>query len=221
LFSLGRRPHLAELKAALRLPSFMRWDRATFGEFLEHHLNDPKARAVLAAPDGDVGLPPSKLAALVGIGLLEHYLGGALFPRGGSGALRDALVDSAERQGARFRTHADVAEILVRDGAVSGVRLANGERIDADLVVSDADPTITFGKLLARDVVPPKLLRKVERMRPSLSTFVIYLGMKRELRSRGFGAFNVWDYPSWDLDALYALPRSSTKAERSRGFLPR
>lgn len=32
----------------------------------------------------------------------------------------------------------------------------------------------------------------------------IFLGMRRDVRSRGLGAFNVWDYPTWDLDALYA-----------------
>jgi all-trans-retinol 13,14-reductase len=204
LLSLHQRPTLSQLRTALHLPSVLRWERATFGEFLGHYLKDPRARAVLAAPDGDVGLPPGQLGALAGIGVLDHYLDGAFFPRGGSGALRDALVSSAERHGARFRTHADVTEILVREGVVTGVRLAGGERIEADVVVSDADPTVTFGKLLARDAVPSKLRSKVERTRPSLSAFVIYLGMKRELRSRGFGSFNVWDYPSWDLDGLYA-----------------
>jgi phytoene dehydrogenase-like protein len=41
-------------------------------------------------------------------------------------------------------------------------------------------------------------------MQPSLATFSIFLGMKRDLRAHGLGAFNVWDYPSWDLEAAYA-----------------
>lgn len=204
LLSMHRRPGLAELKAALHLPSVLRWERATFGDLLGHYLKDPRVRAVLAAPDGDVGLPPSHLAALAGIGVIDHYLDGAFFPRGGSGALRDELVGSAERRGARFRTHTNVVEILVRDGAVTGVRLEGGERIDADVVVSDADPTITFGKLLDPSVVPSTLRSRVKETRPSISCFVMYLGMKRDLRSHGLGAFNVWDYPTWDLDALYA-----------------
>lgn len=204
LLSLHGRPHLSDLRAALHVPSVLRWERATFGHLLQHYLKDPKARAVLAAPDGDVGLPPSQLAALAGIGVLQHYLDGAFFPRGGGGALRDALVGSAERHGARFRTGADVQEILVRNGVVTGVRLEGGERLDADVVVSDADPTVTLGKLLDPDLLPSKLRSKIEATRPSLSCFVIYLGMKRDLRSRGLRGFNVWDYPSWDLDALYA-----------------
>lgn len=204
LLSMQKRPGLGDLRAALHLPSVLRWERATFGDLLGHHLKDPRARAVLAAPDGDVGLPPSQLGALAGLAVLDHYLDGAFFPRGGGGALRDALVGSAERDGARFRTHANVLEILVRDGAVAGVRLEGGERIDADVVVSDVDPTITLGKLLDSSVVPSTLRSKVAETRPSISCFVMYLGMRRNLRSRGLGAFNVWDYPTWDLDALYA-----------------
>jgi len=200
----GHRLRLSALRGLRHLPSVMRWMHSSFAELLEHMLHDPRARAVIAAPDGDVGLPPSRLSALVGIGLLDHYLDGAFFPRGGSGALRDALVESATRNGAQFRTGADVVEILVRGSAVTGVRLADGEKIEADIVVSDADPTITFGKLLARTDVPGKLLRKVEHTQPSISSFTIFLGMRRDLRSHGFGAFNVWQYPSWDLEAAYA-----------------
>ena len=199
----ARRPRLSDLRGLRHLPSVMRWVHSTFADLLANFLHDPRLRAVIAAPDGDVGLPPSRLSALAGIGVLEHYIDGAFFPRGGSGALRDALVASASKNGAQFRTRADVVEITVRGSAVTGVRLASGETLEADIVISDIDPTVTFGKLLARAAVPGRMLRKVERMEPSLSSFAIFLGMKRDLKARGFGAFNVWQYPSWDLEAVY------------------
>jgi len=217
LLMLPGRRQLSDLPAALKMPSVLRWERATFRELLGHYLKTPRARAVLAAPGGDVALPPSKMAALAGIGVLDYYSDGAFFPRGGTGPLRDALVGRAEQDGARFRTNANVVEILVRNGAVTGVLLDGGERIEADVVVSDADPTVTFGKLLDPSDVPYKLQQKVEDTRPSFSTFVIYLGMNRDLRSRGFGAFNVWDYPSWDLDALYA-PLFTRELPRDHGL---
>ena len=201
---VAHRPRLSDLRALRHLPSVMRWMRSSFADLLAHILHDPHVRAVIAAPCGDAGLPPSRLSALAGLALLDHYLDGGFFPRGGSGALRDALVDSATKHGAQFRTGAEVVEILVRGAAVTGVRLASGEKLDAEVVISDVDPTITFGKLLARTAVPGRLLRKVERTEPSISAFTIFLGMKRDLRAHGFGAFNVWHYPSWDLDAVYA-----------------
>ncbi|HEU4733327.1 MAG TPA: NAD(P)/FAD-dependent oxidoreductase [Kofleriaceae bacterium] len=199
----AHRPRLSDLRGLRHLPSVMRWVRSSHADLLAHMLRDPRARAVLAAADANAGLPPSRLAALTGIGILRHYLDGGFYPRGGSGALRDALVEVAARNGAQFRTGADVVEILTRGSAVAGVRLADGERLEADVVVSGIDPTITFGKLLARAALPGRLARKVEHTEPSLGSFTIFLGLRRDLRAHGFGAFNVWQYPSWDLEAAY------------------
>ena len=65
--------------------------------------------------------------------------------RGGSGALAAALEASAKAFGAEIRTRADVAEIRSRDGRVVGVTLADGQTIDASLVVSAVDPKRTLG----------------------------------------------------------------------------
>lgn len=216
---VARRPRLGDLRALRHLPSVMRWLRSSFADLLGHFLRDPHARAVIAAPDGTVGLPPSRLSAMVGIGVLQHYVDGAFYPRGGSAALRDALVDSAARQGARFRTLAEVTEILLRGSAVCGVRLAGGETLEADVVVSDVDPTITFGKLLARTAVPGRLLKKVERTEPSISAFTIFLGLNRDLRARGLGRFNVWHYPTWDLEAAYGPALAGTIPDPPSWFL--
>lgn len=190
------------------IPSLVRWQAKTYAELLESTIGDPHLRAVLAAAGGDYGLPPSRAAALVGVGTILHYGDGAFFPHGGSGALRDRLVAAAERHGARFRTEAAVASITMREGRAIGVELESGERIPADVVVSDADPSITFGQLLDPDSVPSRVLRKIHRTEPSISTFAVYLGMRRDLRNHGLGAFNVWDYPQWDIDASYASVRN-------------
>ena len=65
--------------------------------------------------------------------------------RGGSGALASALEASAKAFGATIRTDAGVAGIRSRDGRVLGVTLADGETIEAPLVVSAADPKRTLG----------------------------------------------------------------------------
>jgi phytoene dehydrogenase-like protein len=131
----AHRPRLSDLRGLRHLPSVMRWMRSPLSDLLAHVLRDSRARAVIAGPLGDVGLPPSRLSAFSGIGVLEHYLDGGFFPRGGAGALRDALVDVARQHGATFRTDAEVVEILLRGSRVAGVRLASGERLDADVVV--------------------------------------------------------------------------------------
>ncbi len=71
--------------------------------------------------------------------------GQSTIARGGSGALAAALEASATSFGAEIRTGAEVAQIRSRDGRVVGVTLADGETIDASLVVSAADPKRTLG----------------------------------------------------------------------------
>ncbi|RNJ63730.1 MAG: phytoene desaturase [Porphyrobacter sp. IPPAS B-1204] len=80
---------------------------------------------------------------------------------GGIHALAKAIAGLATQQGAKVRTNAPVAEILTAQGRTSGVRLASGEVIPADVVVCNGDPgalaTGRFGQDAARAVpaIPP------------------------------------------------------------------
>jgi phytoene desaturase len=102
---------------------------------------------------------------------------GVHFVMGGTGKLVDGLVRLIRGQGGRVRLGADVAEIVVEGGGARGVRLAGGETIPADIVVSNADSAITQGKLL------PKALRwspgRMKRARSSMGLFVWYFGTRR------------------------------------------
>jgi len=198
--SNGRRPqHLSSLKALPLLPRLA----STWGALLEHMVKNPKLRSVLAGQAGDIGLPPSRAPAALGLALSLHFADGSFFPRGGSGALRDALVDAARTHGAVFRRGAEVTKIHVKRGKVCAVELASGETIEADVVVSAVDPTITYGRLVDAEHLPRRILCKARRTRASVGSICIFLGLRRDVRDHGLGAFNVWDYPSWDLDRVY------------------
>lgn len=187
-----------------RLPFMLRWGSRTLDELLRAHVSDPRLRAVLAAAGGDYGEPPRRASAIVGLQLLAHYAHGAFFPRGGSGALRDALVRAAERNGARFRTGARVTAIRTRDGRATSVQLATGEQLEADVIVSDVDPVRTLGQMLDGALLPRSLRDKIAHTTPSLGVCALFLGMRRDLRRHGLGASNVWSHWNWDIDAEYA-----------------
>ena len=73
---------------------------------------------------------------------------GVHYAVGGTGALVRGMVDLIEGMGGTVLLNADVDRINVQEGAATGVTLASGKRIDADLVVSNAEPAWTYGKLL-------------------------------------------------------------------------
>jgi len=105
---------------------------------------------------------------------------GVHFALGGTGRLVDGLVGLIEEQGGKLRCNAEVREIVVRNGAACGVRLASGETIDADVVVSNADSAWTYRHLLPSSARSRWTDRRIERARYSMSLFVWYFGTRRK-----------------------------------------
>ncbi len=81
-------------------------------------------------------------------GEFENVFSRWALPVGGMGAITEALRKGAEAHGATVRTSAPVEEIVVRSGKAAGVRLVGGEVIEAETVLSNAEPGRTLGRLL-------------------------------------------------------------------------
>jgi len=104
--------------------------------------------------------------------LLHHYMGdvdgqaGAWgFARGGMGAVSGAIASSLKSFGGEIRTEAGVARITVRGGQVTGVALASGEEIQADIVISNLDPKRTFLKLMEERDLDPEIVRRARNFK--------------------------------------------------------
>jgi phytoene dehydrogenase-like protein len=76
---------------------------------------------------------------------------------GGSGNLARGLVRDIEEHGGEIRCGVDLKQILMRNGRASGIQLANGETITADVIVSGLNPQQTFLELLPSDAVPSEV----------------------------------------------------------------
>src|SRR5262249_47184928 len=86
------------------------------------------------------------------------------YVRGGMGGLTQALASAARDLKVVIGCEAEVARILVRDGAAQGVALANGEEFHAEVVASNADAHITFTRLLDPKLLPPEFAEAVGRI---------------------------------------------------------
>ena len=105
---------------------------------------------------------------------------GVHFAMGGTGKLVDGLVKLIEGQGGSVNCNREVSEILVKNGAARGVKLASGETIAADIVVSNADSAWTYRHLLPPSARARWTNRRIERARYSMSLFVWYFGTRRQ-----------------------------------------
>jgi phytoene dehydrogenase-like protein len=102
--------------------------------------------------------------------LLHHYMGeidGAFrawgFQKGGTGAISESIAGAARAAGVEIRTNAAVERVRVVNGRATGVVLASGEEIAADLVVSGLDPRLTFTRLVSASELPSDLVEGVRR----------------------------------------------------------
>jgi phytoene dehydrogenase-like protein len=134
-----------------------------------------------------------------------HYFDGGWYPRGGGYVLPRAFIRALERAGGEIRLSTPVQRILVEKGRAIGVKLADGQTVRARFVVSNADPGQTFGKLMAEEVVPASVKRKLKRTRWSVSALSLFLATDMDVRAAGLTSGNVWSYANTDVEGIYRL----------------
>ena len=158
--------------------------------------------AVLCGQWGDMGLPPKRSVFMVHAMIARHYLYGGFYPIGGSWQIANSIIPKIQKAGGEVFTYASVAEIIVEDGRVKGVDMADGHRIECDCVISSAGISSTLGKLLREDVVSSAgYTRRLQKVQPSFAHIGVYIGLKHTAEELGIPKTNFWIYPSNDYDA--------------------
>ena len=148
----------------------LRWGPMAVADFVAEFFETELLRATIAAR-GIFGtaLGPwsagSTAVLLLRAAADSHPVGSAAFPRGGLGSFTRALADCAKAAGAEIRTDAEVQHIRIKDGAVTGVVLADGEEISVEAVVSGADPKRTFFNLVDPAQLDPTFANRMKNFR--------------------------------------------------------
>jgi len=139
--------------------------------YLDERFESQEIKATLAT-DGVIGTNGGPSTPGTAYIMLHHVMGGATgvrglwgFVRGGMGAISEAIASSAKSRGAEVRTGAAVDRVLVRNGRAYGVVLAGGEEIHARVVISSADPKVTFLKLVDAGDLDEEFRGDVEKIR--------------------------------------------------------
>ena len=144
------------------------------------YLSHPKLRQAFSIQPLLVGGNPFDTTSIYG---LIHFLErayGVHFAMGGTGAITKALGELRARQGINVMLDTTIDSLVVRDQRAVGVTLADGASINADLVVSNADPTHLY-----RHMIPAKKQTAATRLKLagahySMGLFVLYFGTTRQ-----------------------------------------
>jgi phytoene desaturase len=141
------------------------------------YLRDPHLGLLLDRYATYTGSDPRRApAALATVPYVEQTFG-AWYVRGGLRQLGLALHQRALDRRATVRTNSRVTGIEQAGGRVSGVALADGGRLPADVVVSDVDARSLYGDLVAPQA-GSRSLAQLKRVTPSLSGFVLMLALR-------------------------------------------
>ena len=210
---LGETPSPSSIKNAVLLPlrmrATLRYGMMPLGRFLDRFTSDPLLRAILSIQAGDHGMAPSRAPTALHAGLQSYYFDGACYPRGGGHAIPDALIRRLRRQEGEIHLRADVARIMIRDRRAIGVQLADGSQVSAGLVISNADPGMTWGRLVDPEHIPWRLRRRERHLRYSISTLSLFMAVDMDLRAAGLDSGNIWYNATTDIDASYEFAQKA------------
>jgi phytoene desaturase len=142
------------------------------------HLKNPKLRMVMSFHPLLIGGNPFSVTCVYSLINTLERKGGVHWAMGGTGAIITAMVALLERLGGQLRCNAEVRRIEVTEGRATGVTLADGSRVDADIVVSNADTAWTYRHLLPAQARSRWTDRRIERARYSMGLFVWYFGTR-------------------------------------------
>lgn len=184
---------------------FIKLKDKTFSSLLHSFFKDEKLINSFAFPVfGNGGLPSSKMHAFSGAKIFSEFIiDGGYYPEGGIQALPNALDDIIKQNNGTILYRRLVKKILLKNNSVIGVRLDNNETIFSKYVISACDMTQTFKTFLGEKITGKQIIRTLKNLIPSLSTFIIYIGINEPFKDLPEGGVNIWYLPHYNLDEIY------------------
>jgi len=193
------------MRFPIDFPHVVRFSGSTWGQIVDARIKSPKLKGIISSLWGYYGLPPSKLASIYYAFPTYGYLTqGGYYPKGRSQTISNALVSFIEAHGGKVMLGSRVERILVKDEAAYGVKTADQHEYTAKVVVSNANAYDTFHTLLDRDDHLKNYLARMDGFSVSLSTFQVFLGLKRDLvRELKLTDTELFYHPTYDVEAAY------------------
>ena len=152
----------------------------TVYQYISQFVSDPFLRMVFSFHPLLVGGNPFETTSIYA---MIHYLErhwGVFYALGGTGAIVNGLVQLFTELGGKIHLSTSIDEILIDEQRqVTGVRTADGEIHKADAVVSNADVAWTYRNLIPARYRKVNTNARYDRLRYSMSLFVIYFGTKK------------------------------------------
>lgn len=146
--------------------------------FVSRYFDDPRLRMLFSFQSMYLGVSPFAAPAIYSLVAYMETALGVWYPSGGLSALPDAIAKLAQDNGGTIHLRAPVRRVLSEQGLVRGVELVSGERVNADVVISNADVPYTYRELLTPE--PQPSAAKLQRLHQAGSAVLFYWGVRHD-----------------------------------------
>lgn len=170
------------LSFPFKYPNMLKLTNKTLASTLSKYVNDNALKEILGSLWIYCGLPPSKLPAAIYAACVGDFMkNGSYYVKDRSQNLSNALAQTITNSGGSILYSTKAEKILVENNKVKGVKLSDGTVLPARAVVSNASAITTFKQMLPPSTLPEKYMRKIDSYNPSISMFVVWLGLNRDI----------------------------------------
>jgi len=176
---------------------FLKLKDKTFQDLLNSYFTDERLKNLLNVFLSNIGLPPSLASALTVAMLYREFIfDGGYYPYGGMENFSYFLVEIFKYYGGEILFSNKVEKIKVKNRIAEGIIIDKDNFISTKYIVSNCDPWQIFLKLIDRKELEKKTLKKINNLLPSISAFIVYLGIDKSLNLpyKEFGT-SLWYFP--------------------------
>ena len=128
--------------------------------YIKRYFKDPRLQKAFTFQNIYVGQNPYRQPAFFSMVSASEIKEGALFPKGGMHTIAKKLMERAEELGVKIHLKKEVKQIIVNADKTEGILLADGERIESDIVIANADLPYVYDQLLPDKKAAAKLKKK-------------------------------------------------------------
>lgn len=201
---------------AFRTAQMGRYGLFSLKRVIDWYIKDPLLKAILNIQCGDHGLPPFKASFPVHCAVMNHYFYGGFYPMGGGASIVKAMTNTFKAHSGTLMVKQKVSRILVENKKAFGVELSDGQKIFATTIISNADPNTTYLKLVGKETLSDKLLRKLSNTTYSVTSLLLFLTLDMDVKKSGMDSGNIWSLEHEDIDNLYRNIETQDPAEGSK-----
>ncbi len=187
-----------------KYPLFHKYKNKTFKELLDEYAQDEKVRAILCDRCAFMGLPPSKVSAIgMSTMIITYGMNGGYRVKGLTQKFPDALAESIRNNNGDIIYNTKVDKIIIEDNRAAGVVTEDGRVFRAKKIASNISARKTFFDLVGKENLKHDFIDKIENLLPSVSFFLVYLGIDMGLKGLGLN-HSIGTYPSFDIEATFS-----------------